>query len=133
MACRAKGKGKGRGRDEGTLTKQSKLGGGQDGGPVQMDVDHTSECGQDGQELGGTSGLRFRRNMHEVLQLRDDGKTSRWLVERRAKARAEAEMKAPQQSRANSGEDRTVGPYRWTWTTRVNVDRTDRSWVEQVD
>ena len=66
MACRAKGKGKGRGRDEGTLTKQSKLGGGQDGGPVQMDVDHTSECGQDGQELGGTSGLRFRRNMHEV-------------------------------------------------------------------
>ena len=36
-----------------------------------------------------------RRNMHEVLQLRDDGKTSRWIVERRAKARAEAEMKAP--------------------------------------
>ena len=31
----------------------------------------------------------------QVLQLRDDGKTSRWLVERRAKARAEAEMKAP--------------------------------------
>ena len=29
---------------------------GQSGGPALMDVDHTSEGGQDGQELGGTSG-----------------------------------------------------------------------------